>query len=165
MDQLTSSILINRDPPAFLELRELANTYIGSSELLKVGNLNMGVLRQIEWNSFIINNQTALAWTRKNPQPYFIRSDFTDNIHLYSGWSCMLLDLEGIAAFLEGTEINLEEMEPYRRVKAYSSWHRALYDAIEYECKRPVRVNFMKRTTQTSRLFRKTFKFDRSIQQ
>lgn len=89
-----------------------------------------------EWEGFIINDRTALVWTREDPSKYFRNTEFHDNAYFYRAWSCMLIDLEDIYGQHEGKRIDLGSIDRSRLIKAYSSWHRALYDALQYESKR-----------------------------
>lgn len=136
MDRLVKSLLINRDPPNFNEVRGLAKIYSNSSELLRCKNEEMRAFQTSEWEGFLINNRTALLWTREDPSKYFTQTEFHDNAYFYRAWSCLLVDLDDVYDRYEGKKIDLETIEPQRLIKAYSSWHRALYDALRFESKR-----------------------------
>ena len=136
MDRLVKSLLINRDPPTFDEVRGLAKIYSNSSELLRCKNEEMRAFQTSEWEGFLINNRTALIWTREDPSKHFTNNEFHDNAYFYRAWSCLLIDLDDIYGRYEGKKIDFESIEPQRLIKAYSSWHRALYDALRYESTR-----------------------------
>lgn len=140
-------MLINRDPPSFDEVRGLAKIYTNSSELLGCKNQDMRAFPSSEWDGFLINNQTGLVWTREDPSKYFQNTEFHENVYFYRAWSCLLIDLKDIYGFFEGNKIDFGVIEPNRLIKAYSSWHRALYDALLYENKRS---NPMKTVSNTN---------------
>lgn len=137
MTKVLDNWLVNRDPPTFWEVEELANVYLKSREFQAFSAFSIEPVYQNNHEAIKIAKSTLMIWDRRSTT-----SNWATSYAKYSGydhakgWNCILIhsDLTDTQKLPKNLDIN-NLPNNFRLLKCYSSWQRALYDAISREWK------------------------------
>jgi len=136
MSQVLDAWLIFRDPPAFREVEQLANVYLESKEFASFNHLLLERVHCPSGEAIRIHCNTLLYWTRSqllaSMEPQLLNPPFMKT-HPHS-WSCVVLESKTPYPSVLAESWNVHSLTSDEQITGiYSSWHRALYDAIHQE--------------------------------
>ena len=141
MDLRIAELLANRTPPTAGEVKDLANKVLRVRDGAGFRAARVESLRSEHGPAFLINDRFCLVWTRESA----IRGlDPTRRIGFssgYPGWVILVADLDRIADFFTTVPFDFRVLEPSRLLKACSSWHKALLEALAPGKLGPSRAN------------------------